>query len=121
MRHDDDAWLLDMHQAAMKARDFVQDLSKKEFVEDERTQYAVLRCLEIIGEAGRNVSQERQQQLGDLPWSGVRGLRNRIAHEYFNINLDIVWSIVSDELADLIRILGAVIPPPPAEHIEGDG
>ncbi len=120
MRHDDDAWLFDMHQAAIKARAFVHGLSKQDFVVDERTQYAVFRCLEIIGEAGRNVSQERQAQLGDVPWSGVRGLRNRIAHEYFNINLDIVWTIVSNELADLIQILDAVIPTPPEEQVVRD-
>ena len=112
MQRDDDALLLDMLLAARQAHEFTRDMTRQQFKNDERTQLAVQHTLLIIGEAGNRVSDERQHQHPEIPWREIRGLRNRIAHDYININLETVWDIVQDRIPELIIVLDQIVPPP---------
>ena len=71
------------------------------FLADIKTQDAVVRNLEIIGEATKNLSMQLRDKYPDLPWKGMAGIRDKLIHHYFGINLDIVWNIVTNDLPPL--------------------
>jgi len=100
-----------MQQAAQDACVFVEGLGKADFLEDKRTQQAVIMSLIILGEAATKVMEnaaEFTQTHRQVPWRSMRGMRNRIAHGYFDINLDIVWETVRTALPELLKQLPAV-------------
>lgn len=101
-----------MQQAAQQAVGFVGSMNKNTFVADRLTQQAVLFNLVVMGEAAGNVLTSHAdfaQQHPDIPWRSIRATRNRIAHGYFDINLDIVWDTVQSALPPLIAMLPATI------------
>lgn len=71
---------------------------RQEFFADSKTQDAVIRNIEIMGEAVRGVSQSTRQAHPEIPWSKIAGTRDRVIHGYFHVDLDIVWDIVEKEL-----------------------
>ena len=100
-----------IQQAATDARSFVEGMAKDDFLADKRTQQAVIMSLIIIGEAVTKVMDryaEFAQAHGQVPWRNMRGMRNRIAHGYFDINLDVVWETVQEWLPALLQQLPAV-------------
>lgn len=100
-----------IQQAAADARYFVEGLDKDDFLEDKRTQKAVIMSLIIIGEAATKVMDgyaEFTQTHTEVPWRSMRNMRNRMAHGYFDINLDVVWETVQEWLPELLRQLPAV-------------
>ncbi|BAP89373.1 putative uncharacterized protein [Burkholderiales bacterium GJ-E10] len=100
-----------MQRAATDACSFVDGLTKEDFLEDKRTQQAVIMSLIIIGEAATKVMDgyaEFAQNHAEVPWRNIRGMRNRIAHGYFDVNLDVVWETAQTALPELLRQLPAV-------------
>lgn len=103
-------YLEHMQQAATNACSFVEGFTKEDFLEDKRTQQAVIMSLIIIGEAVTKVMDryaEFTQVHDQVPWRSMRGMRNRIAHGYFEINLDVVWDTVQSALPELLKQLAA--------------
>ncbi len=103
-------YLEHMQRAASDACGFVEGMTKQAFLADKRTQQAVIMSLIIIGEAATKVlgsHVEFTQAHPDLPWRSMRGMRNRIAHRYFDINLDVVWDTVQAALPELLTRLPA--------------
>ena len=101
-------YLRQIQDAAMDACDFTRDLTKEEFLTDKRTQRAVVMSLMIVGDAaGKVVDQfpEFAQAQPAVPWASMRGMRNRIAHGYLNINLEVVWATVQTALPELLAQL----------------
>ncbi len=97
-----------MRQAATDACSFVEGLSKADFIADKRTQQAVIMSLIVIGEAATKIMDQHAEfadQHRQVPWRSMRGMRNRIAHGYFDINLDVVWDTVQSALPDLMERL----------------
>ena len=107
----DDAYLLDMLIAARDAVSFVRDLSRQQFVSSRIHQQAVTKALEIIGEAAGRVSEPVRAAHPEIPWDEITGMRHRLVHDYFEINLDKVWETVQDDLPPLISMLEPLIPP----------
>ena len=100
-----------MRQAATDACSFVEGLSKEDFLADRRTQQAVIMSLIVIGEAATKVMDgyaEFANRHRQVPWRSMRGMRNRIAHGYFDINLDVVWDTVQTALPELLEQLNAL-------------
>ena len=100
-----------IQQAATDACSFVEGLDKDAFLEDKRTQQAVIMSLIIIGEAATKVMDGYSQfseKCSGVPWRGMRGMRNRITHGYFDINLDVVWDTVQIALPELLKQLSDV-------------
>lgn len=98
-------------QAATDACGFVEGLPKDGFLNDKRTQQAVTMSLIIIGGAATKVMDdyaEFAKAHPEVPWRSMRGMRNRIAHGYFDINLDVVWNTVQTALPELLNQLPAV-------------
>jgi uncharacterized protein with HEPN domain len=80
--------------AANDARGFVNGMSKEGFLADKRTQQAVVMSLVVIGEAAARIMDKHREFIASnpgIPWRGMRGMRNRVAHGYFDVNLDVVW------------------------------
>lgn len=101
-----------MLRAAEDARTFVAGMTREAFDDDKKTQYAVSRALEIVGEAASHVDEEDRNRHPDIPWRRVAGMRTILAHEYFRIDLDVVWNILSVQLPPLIGQLERIVPPP---------
>ena len=100
-----------MRQAASDACGFVEGLSKDDFLADRRTQQAVTMSLIVLGEAATKVMEgypDFAAAHGEVPWRSMRGMRNRIAHGYFDINLDVVWETVQTALPELLERLRAL-------------
>ena len=100
-----------LQQAATDACGFVEGLGKDDFLDDKRTQQAVIMSPIIIGEAVTKVMDgyaEFAQAHAQVPWRNMRGMRSRIAHGYFDINLDVVWDTVQAALPELLKQLPAV-------------
>lgn len=103
-------YLHHMRRAAADACSFVEGLSKDEFLGDKRTQQAVIMSLVIIGEAATKIMDQHAGFANghpQIPWRSMRGMRNRIAHGYFEIDLDIVWETVQTALPEVLKNLPA--------------
>ena len=101
-----------IQQAAIDARSFVEGLAKEDFLADKRTQQAVIMSLIIIGEAATKIMDGYTaftQAHSEVPWRSMRNMRNRMAHGYFDINLDIVWDTVQEWLPELLKQLPSVL------------
>lgn len=106
----DSAYLTDMLLSAQKIGRFVAGMDEVAFRASELHQSAVVRELQIIGEAARQVTPETRQQHPTIDWVAIAGMRNRIIHEYFRVSLRIVWQVVSEEIPILIAELEAILP-----------
>jgi uncharacterized protein with HEPN domain len=84
-------------------------LSYEEFLNDIKTQDAVVRNLEIIGEAIKNISKGLKKKYPQIPWKDLSGVRDKLIHHYFGVNLDIVWNIVKEELPEVLLQLEEIL------------
>ncbi|OGQ53469.1 MAG: hypothetical protein A3J24_02945 [Deltaproteobacteria bacterium RIFCSPLOWO2_02_FULL_53_8] len=97
-----------MLEAARAACEYVGSKTKEDFFKDPQCQDAVLRRIEIVGEAAGKLSVECQTELAYIPWKKIINMRNRLIHAYYDINLETVWSTVKDDLPPLIGFLEEV-------------
>lgn len=111
MPRDGSAYLLDMLLAARDALSFTEGMSFDDFVRDRRTQLSVLKSVEIVGEAAAQVREDLRRAEPDIPWREIVGMRNRLVHVYFDIDLPLVWDTVRHDLPDLIARLEPLVPP----------
>ena len=98
----DETFLVDMLAAARRALRFVDGMSLDAFERSELHQSAVVKQLEIIGEAARHVSDEFQADHAEIPWRLMVGMRNRLIHDYTRIDVPTVWETVQRDLLPLI-------------------
>jgi uncharacterized protein with HEPN domain len=110
MRKDDDIRLLHMLDAAREAVAFARGRTRGDLDNDRQLVLALVKDVEIVGEAATQVTQPTRQHLPKIPWEQIVGMRNRLVHAYFDINLDIVWETVRGDLPELISLLEAVVP-----------
>jgi uncharacterized protein with HEPN domain len=96
--------LRDLIAAAGRALSYVEGMTNEQFAENDLVQDAVIRCLEIVGEAAGRLSERTRGRAADVPWSEVRGMRNRLIHGYDTVEVEVVWSTVR---ADLPRLMEA--------------
>lgn len=94
-----------MRDAAREALAFTAGKSLAEFTEDRMLALAVLKSIEIVGEAASRVSEETRRLLPDLPWSQMVGIRHRLVHAYFDVDHERVWTTVQDDLDPLAATL----------------
>lgn len=106
----DSAYLWDMLDAATAILDFIEAVDFDAYLKDRKLQLAVERALEIMGEAARNVSPDFQLNHPEIPWKGIIGQRNVLAHNYGAIKQDLVWEVLTVSLPDLVDSLEQIIP-----------
>ena len=97
----DKEFLCDIKEAIQRIEEYIGEMDYKDFLEDIKTQDAVVRNLEIIGEAVKNISLNLKKKYSEMEWKNIAGLRDKIIHHYFGINWDIVWSAIKDKLPEL--------------------
>lgn len=106
----DDAYLLDMLIAAREIREFTLGITWEQFQTNRMMQHAVVRLIQIIGEASRKISPQFQDTHQEIPWREIAGMRNRLVHEYFRIMPEKVWESVQRDLPALIAALEPLVP-----------
>jgi uncharacterized protein with HEPN domain len=93
--------LEDMLESVSKIRRYTDNLDFDSFMADEKTIDAVVRNFEIIGEAANRTNADFRMESPEIQWNRIRGFRNRIIHDYFGIDYEIVWSIIENDLGEL--------------------
>ena len=93
-----------------KIQKYTENMDAKAFRGDSKTVDAVVRNLEIIGEAARHVPDEIVEKHSEIPWREMRDMRNLLSHEYFGVNSDIVWETIQSDLPTLPALLKAILP-----------
>ena len=91
-------YLCDIRDAVAKAEQFVAGMTYEQFAADEKTAFAVVRALEIVGEAARKIPESTQTRYTRVPWREMMGMRNILIHDYFGVNLHVVWNTVQNDL-----------------------
>jgi len=109
-RDEDIVRLRHMLDAARKAMEFAQGRSRADLDADEMLGLALIRLLEILGEAAKSVSLDYRQSYPKIPWKQIAETRDRLIHGYFDVDMDIVWEIVTVDLPSLIAELEKIIP-----------
>jgi uncharacterized protein with HEPN domain len=104
----DQDFLSDITEAIRRIRAYTAGMAYESFVADTKTQDAVIRNLEILGEATKNVSEQLQSDNPSIPWKSMTGARDRLIHHYFGVNLDIVWHIITLELPKVATQIEAI-------------
>jgi len=94
-------FLMEILEAIEKIERYIDSLSFEDFVKNEMVVDAVIRNLEIVGEAARNIPEEVRSKYSDIPWKRVVGFRNIVIHGYFDVDLEIVWVIAKERLPEL--------------------
>ena len=105
MRGDDRIRLQHMLEACRAAMEFAHGRNQEDLESDLMLQFALVRAVEIVGEAAARVSEETRRACSDIPWAPIIGMRNRLIHAYFDINPGILWAAVTDEIPGLARLL----------------
>jgi uncharacterized protein with HEPN domain len=105
MQGDDSIRLRHMLDAAREAESFVRDKTRADLESDRKLVLALVKSIEIIGEAATKTSQQCREELPHIPWADIVGMRNRLIHAYFDINLDILWMTVTEDLPPLVAEL----------------
>jgi len=95
---DDNFLVTDILEAIQKILAYKEGLSYEEFLKDSKTKDAIVMNLLIIGEASNRLSEDFKTENSRVPWSKLRGFRNRLIHEYFGVDYSIVWNVISNEL-----------------------
>jgi len=102
-------YLRDILESIEKAFRFVQGMDEKDFLKDEKTVFAVIRALEIVGEAAKKIPDDIRGKYPDIPWREMTGMRDKLIHDYFGVNLKLIWKTVQEDLPPLVPELSQAI------------
>ena len=111
MRRSDTVRLRHMLDAAREALSFAQGKSRADLDADRQLVLALVKDVEIIGEAAYQLSPATRASMPEMPWEDIIGMRHRLVHAYFDINLDILWQTVAQDLPALMALLEPRVPP----------
>lgn len=108
MRSDDRIRLRHLTEAASKAVAYSAAKQREDLDSDELLRLALTKLVEIVGEAAKHISPELQASKPDVPWAAAARMRDRLVHHYFDINLDVLWQTVTEDLPSLLETLPPV-------------
>lgn len=114
-RRDND-YLSDVLEAMSRVLRYVEGMSFEDFMQDIRTQDAVVRNIEIIGEATKHLSISCRRRFPQIPWKEMAGMRDKLIHHYFGVNYDVVWTVATEEIPQLVPIIAEAL-----ESLGGNG
>jgi uncharacterized protein with HEPN domain len=104
-----DIRIRDILSSITKIQEYTKGLDYKGFQDDTKTVDAVIRNLEIIGEAARHVPEDIATKYPEIPWKDMRDMRNLLSHEYFGVNAQILWETIQTDLPPLLHQLKALL------------
>ena len=102
-------YVQDILDSMTKAEEFINGMDLAAFTQDDKTIYAVIRCLEIIGEAARKIPPNVRRRFADIPWQSLAGMRDKLIHDYSGVSLEIVWRTVTEDIPAVRPMLIAVL------------
>ncbi|MFB0509090.1 MAG: DUF86 domain-containing protein [bacterium] len=108
MKKDFRDYINDILNSINEVEEFTERMSFNEFVKDKKTINAVIRSLEVLGEAVKNIPEEIKAKERQVPWKRMAGMRDKLIHEYFGVDLEIVWAVVKQELPPLKPIIQTI-------------
>lgn len=94
-------YIEDIIKAMNASMEFVNDISYDDFAEDNKTIYATIRALEVIGEAVKNIPDDVRKEYLEIPWKKMAGMRDKVIHEYFGVRLERVWETIQRDIPRL--------------------
>jgi uncharacterized protein with HEPN domain len=102
-------YLNDINDSISDILNFTADISFEEFEVDKKTQHAVIHCLEIIGEAVKKIPNDIRSRYNKIPWKEIAGMRDKLIHEYFGVDLETVWTTVVEDISPLKDFIDQII------------
>ncbi|MDI6810794.1 MAG: DUF86 domain-containing protein [archaeon] len=102
-------YIQDIVDAINKAIKFVEDMSYEDFVQDDKTIFAVVRALEVVGEAVKNIPPKFREQYPEIPWRDMASLGDKLIHEYHGVRLEVVWETVKEEIPPLKLVFEKIL------------
>ena len=105
MKRNHKLFVKDILDCMEKIDEFIASMDFEKFMEDDKTKSAVVRKLEIIGEASKNIPKQIRQKYRELPWTDMAGMRDKIAHFYFGIDYLIVWEVIKERLPEIKPVI----------------
>ena len=102
-------YLVDMREAIQRIQEYTSGLAYDDFLADAKTQDAVIRNIEILGEAAKRLPASLTSVSPDIEWKNIAGMRDKLVHDYFGVNLDILWDVLKAKLPPLLaRVEGLI-------------
>jgi uncharacterized protein with HEPN domain len=105
MKKDDTVYMKHILDAIHRVEEYTQNIEYKDFIENHLIQDGVIRQIEIIGEAVKRLSNEIKEKYTDVPWKDIVGMRNKLIHNYFGVDVDAVWETVKKDIPVLKKKL----------------
>ncbi len=109
MLRDPRLFLEDIQESCLKILRYIQDLDFASFCADEKTKDAVIWNLTIIGEAVKHIPEEIRNRYSEVNWRDIAGLRNVVVHEYFGVDEEILWDVVTNKIPELLRVVEDIL------------
>jgi uncharacterized protein with HEPN domain len=106
--NDDPTRLNHVLDASKEAIGYVDSIDRTQFAGDRLRQHAVVRCIEIVGEAAARLTKEIRDDNQHIPWADIISMRNRIVHAYFDIDIDLIWKTATEDLPGLLPEIYAI-------------
>ncbi len=99
----------DILESIKKIEQFTKGMNYNQFATDDKTSYAVIRALEIIGEAAKEIPKKIKEENQELPWKEMSGMRDKLIHVYFGVNREVVWETIEEDIPKLKPIIAQII------------
>jgi len=102
-------YVMDINAAIQKIEEFTKDATVEDFEKDAKTLFAVIRALEVIGEAAKKVPLSVRNKYTQVPWLQIAGMRDKLIHEYFGVNVKVIWNTIKEDIPPLKPVIKQIM------------